>query len=105
MHSACSISNCWMAEASGLSCDKNAAAGIGSESVETKMTYMEKGRNMQKATEMTTSTHHSVQVRVSAHGPQAGTQTKAVILTIVASPYIEGQRCKCKTKTQEFPSY
>ncbi len=92
MHSACSISNCWVAaEASALSCDKNAAAGIVPESVERKMAYMAKGRNMQQATDMTTSTHHSVQVRVSAHGPKAGTQTKAVILTIVASPYAEGQ--------------
>jgi hypothetical protein len=42
---------------------------------------------MQQATEMTASIHHKVQVRVTAHGPNAGTQTKAVMLTIVASPY------------------
>src|ERR1700733_13715208 len=66
--------------------------------IETKTTYMAKGRNMQQATEMTTSTHHNVQARVTAHGPKAGTQTKTVILTIVASPYAERQRCKCKTR-------
>jgi hypothetical protein len=45
--------------------------------------------NMQQATEMTTSTHHSVQARVTAHGPKAGTQMKTVILTIVASPCVD----------------
>jgi hypothetical protein len=41
---------------------------------------------MQDATEMTTSIHHRVQVRITNGWPQSGTQTKAVILTIVASP-------------------
>lgn len=36
--------------------------------------------------EMTTSIHHSVHASVAAQGPHAGTQTKQVILTIVARP-------------------
>jgi hypothetical protein len=51
------------------------------------MAYIAKGKNMQQATEMTTSTHHKVHVKVIAHDPNAGTQTKASILMIVARPY------------------
>lgn len=48
--------------------------------------YITNGKDMQDAREMTTSIHHRVQVRITNGWPQSGTQTKAVILTIVASP-------------------
>lgn len=50
------------------------------------MYMMANGRNMQMMMETTASIHHSVQVRVRAHGPHLGTMTNAHILTMVARP-------------------
>jgi hypothetical protein len=68
-------------------CSRVTADWVAPERQDMGKTYMAKGINIQQATEMITSIHHGAQVRVKTQSPIAGTQTKAVMLTIVARPY------------------
>lgn len=50
------------------------------------MVMIAKGRNMQTMMAIAASIHQSAHVSVKTQSPQAGTQMKAVMLMIVASP-------------------